>query len=615
LAFAKGVPGALVPLVTTLPPPPSDVASRHLAALRELLRRDMGQPGDFAVAVADVAREGQRALGANACLVALWQPDRGWRAVDGDGTQVAQAAIPMVASASVLDQVRASGVPWLTTQELALPSRSVSQRRHDVRSVLAVPIRFFHPESGRPDASLAGVLYADRRGEQPPFGPDDIELVCDLAGLAERTLGMARRLVRVEEHLAVVSAEVETVRAAAAAAHRRVHFESRDAGYRAAVLGPLERAARAEKVGLLLLGPTGTGKSHLAETFHFMSRRREGPFVILDCGQVTSSEAMGAELFGYARRSGFDAPAEGRFGKARLAHGGTLFIDEIGALPLELQARLLRLVQTGRYSALGDAEEVAVDLQVVAAASQDLEQMVAQGRFREDLFWRLAEISLRLPDLDQRPGDLPGLAEAFLAAARQRFGRPEIRQLTPAGHAALAGARWATAGNLRGLEHAINRSVLLAPDGIDALDAGDLVLPGRSAPPAALTAAPAPAASHPRTDIASLRELLARKLAEYRGTLARVAADPEVVVALAARGGALPVSTLRARLAHLGLLDAIAAARDRDAELARVEAALRRHRDGNLAARELGLTRDQLTWRLRQAGLTIAAVLGRAAAD
>ncbi|MEO7793742.1 MAG: sigma 54-interacting transcriptional regulator [Thermoanaerobaculia bacterium] len=592
--------------------PPGPVAERQLESLRGLLRRDFLTGADWDRALSETAQMAREALGAHTAIVALHDPATDdWTARTHDGEAVTGGAIRLVASLSVLEQVRITGEAALSLEEVPHLLRSKSATAHDLRSVLAVPIWFWGgekeraPGAGQGERRFGGCLYADRRGGDRPFEAADVELVRDLAAVAERNLSLLRQLGRVERQLSRARGEVELARGQASEEYRLAHYEARDPAFTAEVLQPLRQAARAGKVGVLLLGATGTGKSHLARAFHYESTRSKGPFVVLDCGQVTSAEGLAAELFGFAKRSGFSAPAEGRLGKAELASGGTLFLDEIGALPLELQQRLLRLIQTGCFSPLGTSEEREVDVQIVAAANQDLDELIRQGRFREDLYWRLAEISVRVPALDERRADIRGFADLFLRAARQRFRRLEIEGFADDAYAVLIDHSWSVAGNLRGLEHAVNRSVLLAPHGVSRLQRAHLVFEP-------LRRQTAVASSAGESADPELAALLRRKIGEHQAVVTRIAEDPEVVRTFAVQGVTVPVSTLRLRLRQLGLDGELEAERGKvRVDLSAVRRALLRLGTAELAAKELGISRDSLQWILRRAGLTVRKVIAQ----
>lgn len=379
----------------------------------------------------------------------------------------------------------------------------------------------------------------------------------------------------------------------------------------------LDRVARADRVTVLLQGPTGSGKTHLARRFHSLSKRRERPFVTLDCGQASNADSLAAELFGFSRKSGFTVDAAGRPGKALLADGGILFIDEVNSMPLELQSRLLRLVEAGRYSALGSGEEVRVDIQVIAATNEDLKAAVRERRFREDLYFRLNQISLSLPSLDERRADVVPLAERLLGSVARRFGSDALHFSADA-LALLENFAWGRAGNIRGLEHTIERTVLMLDAGRRRIERDDIILsemletgPASVFLEQAADARRAPAADSRFDAERTLRELLLEKIKLHKGVLARIAEDPSLIRQMGTAGRVVPTSSLRQRIAKLGLIEALDAEREaNDASLDDVTAALKAHGNGVDAAKALGITRDRLVWRLRQAGLTIGKVLG-----
>ena len=396
-------------------------------------------------------------------------------------------------------------------------------------------------------------------------------------------------------------------------------LKSDDPEFGRLVLAPLQRVASADKVGLLLLGPTGSGKTHLAQCYHYACPRRDKDFVTIDCSQVTSAETLAAELFGYAPNSGYaNAPPRGRHGKAQLADGGTLFIDEIGSMPLDLQQRLLRVIQQGTFTPLGASQERTVDVQIIAATHEDLGVLVRERRFREDLYWRLCEIVIRLPALDQRPADLPALARIFLAEAKARFKRPLPRDFTDAALRQLMRHPWSQHGNIRGLQHTINRAVLLADEDQAMLDVGDLNLAApfpyagtATAPSMAVSATPSVVDPAQPMDEEALRDALRRSIARYRGNARAMSGDPELARALGYPPGELPLSTLNYRIRELGLRTELTQARTRhtSGRYQEIVDAILEHRSGVAAAKALGITRDALTWQLRKAGTSVRKIL------
>lgn len=266
----------------------------------------------------------------------------------------------------------------------------------------------------------------------------------------------ALRLVigRALEHLRLRQ-EVEHLRRSL---DRKYGFEN-ILGRSPALLETLEAAARVAPTDatVLIRGETGTGKELLAKAIHFNSARRGGPFVTINCGAIPP-ELLESELFGHVKGA-FTGAVTHKKGRVELADGGTLFLDEIGELPPPLQVKLLRLIQEREIEKLGAPGILRVNVRIIAATHRNLEAMVEDGAFREDLYYRLAVIPLYLPPLRERSEDIPELVAHFFEAARRRHGRPHLT--LP--HALLPYfSAWRWPGNVRELENVIERIVVLA---------------------------------------------------------------------------------------------------------------------------------------------------------
>jgi NtrC-family two-component system response regulator AlgB len=216
--------------------------------------------------------------------------------------------------------------------------------------------------------------------------------------------------------------------------------------------------AAASAATILLLGESGTGKSVLARALHKNSPRRDSAFITVACPSL-SRELLESELFGHVRGAFTGAVGE-TWGKVKAAEGGTLFLDEIGELPSEIQPKLLRLLQEREYERVGDPKPRKANVRIIAATNRRLEDLVKEGKFREDLYYRLNVITIEMPPLRQRSLDLPALAQQHLKMFARQSGR-SIREFTPAAVSAMQRYPWP--GNLRELRNVIERAVILTP--------------------------------------------------------------------------------------------------------------------------------------------------------
>lgn len=218
----------------------------------------------------------------------------------------------------------------------------------------------------------------------------------------------------------------------------------------------IERVAT-NNVSVMLLGASGTGKELLAHGLHDASNRRDGAFVAINCAAIPEN-LLESELFGH-EKGAFTGAVKTTEGKIEMAQGGTLFLDEVGDIPLPLQVKLLRFLQERVIERIGGRKPIAVDTRVVCATHRDLDTMISEGTFREDLYYRLAEIVVKIPTLAERPGDAGLLAKHFV----QRFApdmNPQVKGLAPDALAMIDAYPWP--GNVRELENRIKRAVIMA---------------------------------------------------------------------------------------------------------------------------------------------------------
>lgn len=274
------------------------------------------------------------------------------------------------------------------------------------------------------------------------------------------------------------------------------------------ILKLVERIGPAD-ANVLITGENGTGKEVITRVLHSISSRRSKPLISLNAGALAEG-VFESELFGHVRGAFTDAKSD-RVGRFELADGGTLFLDEIGNVPLNLQAKLLRVIETGEFERVGSSKTQKVNVRLLSATNADLHAEVAQGKFRQDLLFRLNTVEIRLPPLRDRLEDIPVLAEHFLKVHRERYRRP-ILGFTPEALDALRHHLWP--GNVRELDHVIERAVLMSTGNM--VTAFDLAL--EATPDARLSA---------RLEEMSLEDaerlLIKKALARFEGNANRAA--------------------------------------------------------------------------------------------
>ncbi|MGE3174981.1 MAG: sigma-54 interaction domain-containing protein [Planctomycetota bacterium] len=348
---------------------------------------------------------------------------------------------PFRVSRSVVNQVRETGrvvhVPLAAADPVVREYQSV--RSEGISAAVALPVQAL--------GKVLGVMYCDCTRDGAVLTAEDLQRVAFVSRILASALGN-RVLVR---HLLVSEA------GGAAAGHRALASKSpacTEMIQRVKLYAPADYT-------VLLRGETGTGKEVVARALHDLSRRSKGPFVPVNCAAIPD-QLMESMLFGHEKGS-FTGAAQTRRGHFEEAHGGTILLDEIGDMALELQAKILRVLQDRVVSPIGGRKQIKVDVRILAATHQDLEQMVRAGRFREDLYYRLRELEVLLPPLRDRMDDLEMLSGRFLTEAAEELGLSDVPQLHPEAMARLV--RHPFRGNIRELRHIVKGAALRAGGG------------------------------------------------------------------------------------------------------------------------------------------------------
>lgn len=317
----------------------------------------------------------------------------------------------------------------------------VSLMERITREVHDAPSMILMTAFGSVDVAVCGMKAGAADYMAKPFTSDE------LLHVIERNL----RTDRLTREVTELRSRVDALQHAA-----RTGIAAQSAAMKALMVTAEQVAA--SKAPILIEGETGTGKELLARFIHERSARADGPFLAVNCGAL-HPELLLSELFGH-RRGAFTGAVEDRVGRFEAADGGTLFLDEVGELDEGAQVKLLRVLQEGTFERVGEGRLVHVDVRIIAATNRRLSDMVAEGSFRSDLYYRLAVVPLLVPPLRERIEDLMPLADAFLLEFAAEAGRPSLAW-PPDARQVLASAYWP--GNIRELRNAVQRAVLLTP--------------------------------------------------------------------------------------------------------------------------------------------------------
>jgi Nif-specific regulatory protein len=384
------------------------------------------------------------------------------RNLDGSGTSPDET---FRISQSILRQAIDTGRTLIVSDALSNPAFTGFQSVRDLslRTVVCLPLRI--------DQKVLGAIYVDSQNVSDILTGDGPSLLEAFASQAAVAIGNARSHDSLKAFQSRLEAENRNLKRALRTEFSFDSIFGRSPAMRR-VIEVLDKVVETS-VTVLIQGETGTGKEVAARALHNSGPRRAAPFVAINCGALPEA-LLESELFGY-RRGAFTGATEDRPGLFESAHGGTIFLDEIGEMPMPLQVKLLRVLQEGEVRRIGDSQPRKIDVRLLAATNRDLAREVEAQRFRQDLYYRLNVVAVHLPPLRERTEDILPLAEHFLLRFTERLGRPGLH-LTADAKTCILAHPWP--GNVRELENAVERAC--------ALTSGDGITPEHLVPATAL---------------------------------------------------------------------------------------------------------------------------------
>ena len=373
-------------------------------------------------------------------------------------------------SSSIVKRVMRAGAPILTDNatEDERFAEFQSVERLELKSIVSIPFRLGN--------TIMGALYLDNPARKGAFGQGDLQFLQalgDQAAVAIRNMRHAHEMEEMNRQLAKSlekkSAQLEQASRALSERATKYPYDEiiGESPQIREVLLLVDKVVDTE-VPVLIQGESGTGKELIARAIHRFGRRKEGPFVTVNCGAITET-LMESELFGHMKGA-FTGAVETKKGLFEIAQGGTIFLDEIGEMSFDMQKKLLRVLQEREVRPVGGKNVVRVDARVIAATNRNLRHMMQEGKFREDLYYRVAVINIDMPPLRDRPEDVPLLVEFFVKKAARDLGLVE-KPLDPEARQALQDYNWP--GNVRELDNEIKKALTLSDDHITVDDLSD----------------------------------------------------------------------------------------------------------------------------------------------
>jgi transcriptional regulator with GAF, ATPase, and Fis domain len=314
-----------------------------------------------------------------------------------------------------------------------------------VQSILCVPLTVFEKK--------LGVIYLDTRNAKTKFDQDHLQLLTAIAAIAAIGLNNAGWIEWLEEENLRLKQEILIE-----------HNMIGESGLMQKIYQLIGKVAATDST-VLIFGESGTGKELAARAIHNNSVRSKKPFVAINCATL-SDTLLESELFGHEKGAFTGAIAQTK-GKFEVAHGGTIFLDEVSEIPLSLQAKLLRVLQEREFERVGGTRPIQVDIRLIAATNKNLEELIQEDKFRQDLFFRINVIGVKMPSLRERREDIPLLANYFLAKFSKKFHR-RFKGISPDARKSLMNYEWP--GNIRELENAMERAIVLSPGEILTLE-------------------------------------------------------------------------------------------------------------------------------------------------